>query len=324
MAHLFSPLTIARMRLPNRIVLAPLPSGFTAPDGFIDDTLITYYVQRAQGGVGLIITEAALVVPPPEADLLAHLGLYADVFIPQLHRLSRAIHHNNARLMLLLEAPAAATQVDASGLRLLGDRFIQAAWRALLAGCDGVILSAADGGALHMLVSPRFNRRIDVYGGTLDGRLRLPIEIIDGIRSWFGKRLVLGFRLVADEFQPDGITLQDARVIAKRVVGAGAGLLDVTAATGNAVVARFPGWQIPLVSAIKRVNQDVPVIGAGLLGDSQLADSVVRDGSVDLVMLGQALRNDPAWPNAARAALNNSDNRAVDAPPVGLGEEDTP
>jgi 2,4-dienoyl-CoA reductase-like NADH-dependent reductase (Old Yellow Enzyme family) len=91
-------------------------------------------------------------------------------------------------------------------------------------------------------------------------------------------------------------------VAAKRLTAAGVRLLDITAPMAVAQVAHFPGWAIPLANSIRRVI-DVPVIGSGLLGDPQLADSIIRDGSVDLVMLDQALRNDPDWPQAARQAL---------------------
>jgi 2,4-dienoyl-CoA reductase-like NADH-dependent reductase (Old Yellow Enzyme family) len=125
---------------------------------------------------------------------------------------------------------------------------------------------------------------------------------VEGARRWLGYRLIIGFRLLADEFTPGGMSLQDARVAAKRLTAAGVRLLDITAPLAVAQVAHFPGWAVPLANSIKRVT-DVPVIGSGLLGDPQLADSVVRDGSVDLVMLAQALRDDPDWPRAARQSL---------------------
>ncbi len=304
MVHLFSPLRIARAALPNRIAMGPLPSGHASSDGFIDDALISYYAQRAIGGVGLIITEAARVSRPEPEQTRAHIGLYDDAFVPQLRRLVRAVHSAGACLVITLDEPATAASGSINTLQVLAEDFIQAAWRALAAGCDGVMLSSADGGVLHALVSPLLNQRFDAYGGNIDGRLRLPQEIIEGINAWLGRRLFVGFRLIAEEFTAGGMSLHDARVVAKRVVAAGVKLLDVTVDVQTATpIARFPGWCVPLANSIKRIIPDVPVICSGSLGDPQLADSVVRDGSVDIVMLGRSLRSNPDWPRIARAAL---------------------
>jgi 2,4-dienoyl-CoA reductase-like NADH-dependent reductase (Old Yellow Enzyme family) len=304
MAHLFSPITIARTKLPNRIVLSPLPGGYAALDGFVDDALIEYYARFARGGVGLILTEPVRVVPPVPEETRAHIGLYADVFVPQLRRMVQVVHEHPTRIFALLDAPATYARSEPPALRTLAEHFILAAWRAMAAGFDGIMLSAADGGALHALVSPLHNRRYDAYGKTLDGRLLLPLVIIESIRRWLRLRLAIGFRLVADELTAGGMTLQDARMVASRVVGAGVHLLDVVADLENqSHVARFPGWCVPLANGIKRVLPDVPVIGSGLLGEPYLADSVVRDGSIDLVMIGHTLLHNPEWPRLARSFL---------------------
>lgn len=284
--------------------MGPAASGHAAVDGFITDALIAHYVQRAYGGVGLIITEAVRVDPPAPDSTRAHVGLYADAFVPQLQRLARAVHQGGAGLMVTLDASAEMAHASAATLETLAEQFTLAAWRALAAGCDGIFLSAADGGVLHILVSPLLNQRHDTYGGNVEGRLRLLQMIIEGMRDWLGRRLLIGVRLLADEFVPGGTSLHDARVIAKRVVAAGARLLDVTVDwRQEAPIAQFPGWCVPLANSVKRVIPDVPVICSGSMGDPHLADSVVRDGSVDLVMLGRTLRRDPDWPHAARAIL---------------------
>jgi 2,4-dienoyl-CoA reductase-like NADH-dependent reductase (Old Yellow Enzyme family) len=304
MANLFSPLTIAGIRLQNRIVMAPTTSGYTRHDGFISDELYHYYLERVHGGVALIITEPARIVPPSSRQSENHLGLYHDVFIPRLHHLTRAVHGGNVRIMPLLDAPAEMAHVSLAELVELREQFIQAAWRARAAGCDGVMLSSANGGILHTLLSPSLNPRNDDYGGMPSVRLRLCLEIIEGIREWIGHRLLIGFRLIADEFSPAGISLQDARFIAGRLAATGVNLLDVTADEHTSTpLARFPGWHIPLANGIKRVIPETPVIGSGLLDDPQLADSVIEDNSVDLVMLDQTLQTNPYWPKIARIIL---------------------
>jgi NADPH2 dehydrogenase len=301
MANLFSPLTIGGMQVPNRIVMAPAPSGLAAPDGFVQPELTSYYTRRARGGVGLVLSES-LHVTPPDGDDAPHLGAYDDAFVPGLHRLATSLQGHGTRILFTLDAPPPQAQPSARELKSLAEAFMVGAWRAQAAGADGVLLNAADGGLLYSLLSPLHNRRADSYGPDLAGRLRLLLEIVEGVRRWIGPRMLVGCRLLADEFTPGGMSLQDARVAAKRLTAAGVRLLDITAPMAVAQVAHFPGWAIPLANSIRRVI-DVPVIGSGLLGDPQLADSIIRDGSVDLVMLDQALRNDPDWPQAARQAL---------------------
>jgi 2,4-dienoyl-CoA reductase-like NADH-dependent reductase (Old Yellow Enzyme family) len=303
MADLFSPLRISGIELPNRIVMAPAPSGYATADGFFSDELIAYYTRRARGGVGLIITERLRVLPPDPAQPVAHLGLYTDAFVPTLGRLARALHRHGTRLIVTLDEPTPPEPPDLAALTDLTEQFIGAAWRALCAGCDGVMLTSADGGIIHHLISPSLNQRNDPYGLTMAGRLRLPLEIIEGIRRWMGRRLIIGFRLLAEEFTPGGMGMHDARVVARRVTAAGAQILDVTVAEAPGV-ARFPGWAIPLANGIKRIASDAVVIGSGLLGDAPLADSIVRDGSVDMVMLQHTLRNNPDWPQQAYDELH--------------------
>lgn len=305
MPHLFSPIVIAHTQLKNRIVVSPFLSGHAAMDGFIPDDLVEHYACYASGGVGLIITESSRVLPPVRGQTRKHIGSYSDIFIPHLQHIPQRVHKYTTRVVLLIDAPAALSRVNAAQFDRVAEPFVLAAWRALAAGFDGVMLSAADGGTLHHLISPLMNHRSDEYRHTLEGRLYLPLMIIEHIRQWLGPRFLIGFRLVADEFSVGGMTIQDARVVASRVVGSGVNFLDVTADLRGEVVqiARFPGWSVPLVNGIKRFLPDTPVIGSGLLDEPYLADSVVREGSLDMVMVGDSLKHNPEWPNLARSFL---------------------
>lgn len=302
MPDLFSPLSVGGRTLANRIVRAPAPSGHAEASGFAGDALVAYYARRARGGVGLLLSEPLLAVRP-DGPAAPHLGAYDDAFVPGLGQLVRAVSAHGASLLLSLEAPAALAH--AADLAPAREALLLAAWRAHAAGADGVVLSAADDGLLHRLLSPRHNRRDDAFGGDLDGRLRLAREVIEGVRRWVGKRMLLGFRMLADELVPGGIELQEARGAAKRLSAAGVQLLDVAAPVAAPQVARFPGWALPLANSVKRIT-DVPVIGSGLLGDPLLADGAIRDGSVDLVMLRRALHDDADWPQRARERLAGS------------------
>ncbi len=309
MSHLFSPMTIVRKRLPNRIVMGTVASGYALPDGFIGDDLLNYYVRRAHGGVGLIITEPLRVVPPDTSQVHAHVGLYHDAFVPRLRSLVQAVHEQGTRLIVALDEPTERANGSMQELHTVSEQFIRAAWRVLAAGCDGIMLSSADGGVLHQLISQRYNQPFDGYGALLNDRLWLPLHIVGDIRAWLGTRLIIGFRFVAEDFMPGGIALHDARLIARRLVMAGVMLLDVTTDTFNssAPVARFPGWRVPLAESIKRVMPDSPIICSGLLGEPYLADSVIREGFADLVMLRHALHITPDWPRIAQEILSSQE-----------------
>jgi NADPH2 dehydrogenase len=306
MLNLLAPLTLGRVRLPNRIVLSALPSGFAAPDGFAGSALSEYYVERARGGAGMLVFEQTYALPPAD-HTTPHLGLYADAQVADFHHCIAAIHDAGAAALVMLDQSLGLAALDMPALTEIGEAFIAAAWRAHAAGADGVMLSTADGGPFEQLVSPLQNQRNDRYGADFAGRLRLLLYVVESIHSWIGDQLVVGVRLNVEEFANGGLTLQDARVIAKRLLGAGVRLLEVSArANAETPIARFPGWLAPLAAAIKAVVE-VPVLVGSLSDDPTLADGIIRDGSADLAALNEALCSDPLWPQHARAALMLAD-----------------
>lgn len=308
--YLFRPLTIASATLRNRIVMAPQITSYASRDGFLSEKLYDYYVRSAHGGVGLIMTEPVQVVPPDPDIMRNHVGLYADAFVPRLRHLSESVQGGGARLIVVLDAPATAAQSDKRELTALGESFLQAAWRARQAGCDGVLLTATDGGVFQTLLSPVQSSPYDPTDSLLLERLLLPTEVIKGIRTWLGAQFLIGFRMVAETFSSGGLRLHHTQVIARHLSTAGINFFDIASDEHPEIpVARFPGWYIPLVQRIKRVVPDVPVIGSGLMGDLYLAESVVRDGSVDLVMLERARRVNPYWPQLAHIILVASRNK---------------
>src|SRR5262245_56361821 len=301
MLNLFSPLTLGRIRLPNRIVLSALPSGFATPGGFIGNALSGYYLERARGGVGMLIFEHTYVLPPEST--LPHLDLHADAHIADFYHCIAAIHHAGAAALIMLDQPLSLVGRDTSAVSEIGEAFIAAAWRAHAAGADGVMLSAADGGPFEQLVSPLQNQRDDYYGADSAGRLRLLLGVVEAIQHWIGEQFVVGVRLNVEEFVAGGLTLQDGRVIAKRLIGAGVRLLEISAQVGvTTPIARFPGWLAPLAAGMKAVVE-VPVLVGSLSDDPALADGVIRDASADLAALNDALRIDPFWPRRAQTAL---------------------
>lgn len=306
MQRLSSPLTLGNVRLPNRIALTALPSGWVVPGGFVSDALTTYYLERARGGAGLLVIEPTCVLSPAE-PALPHLGLYADTQVTDMYHCVEAVRREGAAVLVMLDQPLPLDGLRRAEVREIGEAFIGAAWRARAAGAAGVMLSTADGGPFEQLVSPLRNQRADHYGGSFHGRMRLLLDVVEGIQRWLGDRFIVGVRLNVEEFTPGGLTLQDARVIAKRLSSTGVILLEVGVVAGGDVrIAQFPGWRVPLAAALKAVI-DIPVMVGGRLDDAELADSIVRDGSADLVAVGERLRVEPDWPRRALATLADRD-----------------
>lgn len=301
MPHLFSSIRIGHLRVTNRLALNATPSGCAVPGGMVTRELSAYYLERAQG-VGLVVLEPTFVVPPRDS-LTAHIGLYADAQLFALAHCINQIHRAGAAVLVMLDQPLWLAQASAAELEAISAAFVAAAQRARTAGADGVMFSAADGGPVEQLVSPLQNQRADQYGGSVAGRLRFLTDIVELICRRIGPGFVLGARLNAQEFAPGGLDMQEARLIAKLLISAGLNLLEIGATKPrDALVAQFPGWQLPFAEGVKAVV-DVPVMVGGLLDDPQLAESAIRDQSADMIAIGERLKYDPSWPERARAAL---------------------
>jgi len=303
MHNLFSPIRLGHIRLSNRLVLQALPSGCALPEGFVNADFAASYLRYARSGVGLVVIEPTYVLPPRDR-LAPHVGLYADAQVSDFHQCIEALHAAGAAVLIMLDQPLWTAQLNTAEIAQLGEAFVVAAWRARAVGADGIMLSTAGGGVFEQFISPLRNHRVDRYGSDPLGRLQLLIDVVDGIEGWIGHQFVVGIRLNVEEFTSGGLTLQDSRTIATRLVSSGVTMIEVSAEmVGEAPVARFPGWRVPLAEGIKSVV-DVPVMVGGQLDDPALADSVIRDGSADLIAIGERLRLDPDWPLRAWAALH--------------------
>jgi 2,4-dienoyl-CoA reductase-like NADH-dependent reductase (Old Yellow Enzyme family) len=308
--HLFRPLMLGRFQIPNRIAMTALTSGYASADGFVSAAFSSYYEERARGGAGLVVIEAACALAPAAGE--PHVGLYADAYVPDLRQCVRASERHGAAVLVTIDQLLPTADASEADLIAIADAWFAAAWRAHAAGASGIMLSCADSGPFEQLLSPLTNKRTDAYGGSPNNRMRLLLEVVERVAHRMGERMVIGVRLNVGEYTPTGLTLQDARVIAKRLAGAGVGLLEIASEVrGDSQVARFPGWRVPLAQSIKAVV-DVPVMVGGLLADAELADSVIRDGSVDLVALGESLRASPLWPQYARLALSERYRNGID------------
>lgn len=329
-AQLFTPYTIKQVTLNNRIVMSPM-CQYSSPnrDGKIDDWHRVHYASRAVGGVGLIILEATAVVPEGRISY-KDLGIWSDEHVAGLKELVDLVHRSGAKIGIQLAhagrkaeleetiiAPSAIPfpekktpkAADAEEIRRIVEGFRDGARRAKEAGFDVIEIHGAHGYLLNEFLSPLTNQREDEYGGTADGRYRLLGEVIEAVNSvWTGPLFV---RISANEYDPEGNSLEQYIDYARRMKAQGVDLIDCS--SGGLIPAQiqaFPGYQVNLAEQIRR-QADIPTGAVGLISDPTHAEEILGNGRADLVLLGRELLRNPYWPYDAAAALRTTLERPV-------------
>ncbi len=328
--HLFSPVSIGAMGVRNRIVMPPMRTGFGTADGTVTDRHLRYYEARAKGGVGLVIVEVTTVHPRRKYTPNS-LGLFEDGQIPGWRELSRVVHAQGARIATELLDPGPFGPSSLSGMVPLGPSpvatrnirelpremdqaeikavvrdFVGAACRAKEAGLDAVEIHACHAFALvGSFLSPLLNKRSDMYGGSLEGRARLLLEIVQGIKAEAGRDFPVIVRLSGDERVPGGHGIQETQLLAVMLAESGADALEISGGTIPeafwAVVAPS-GTPLALNAQLSEAVREVvriPVICVGRINDPRLAEFLIRTGKADMVSMGRALIADPDLPNKA-------------------------
>ena len=329
LANLFAPGNIGTIQTRNRIIMAPMGTLFPHEDGTVSDRTCRYYEERARGGAGLIIVEIAAVSREGKGHARV-MGIHGDEFIPGLRRLVETVHRHGVPIVQQIYHAGRQTTAAAAGgqpvapsaipcplvkampreltvaeIEGLIDAFAAGARRAKEAGFDGVELHGAHGYLLCQFLSPYSNQRTDAYGGSLEGRMRFPLDVVARVKETVGHDFPLLYRLSAEEDVPGGLTLDETRIFAKRLQDAGVHVLDVSAGNYGAVHTMIQpgssprGCLAPLAAEIKKVV-DIPVTVAGRMNDPVLADAVIREGKADFISLGRPLLADPEYPNKAK------------------------
>jgi NADPH2 dehydrogenase len=198
-------------------------------------------------------------------------------------------------------APRAMTEEDIERVR---NAFAAAARRAVRCGFDAIELHMAHGYLLHSFVSPLSNRRNDDYGGTLEGRMRFPLEVARAVRAEVPKATPVGARITGTDWVDGGLTVADAVVFARALKSAGLDYVDVSsgAITAEAQRAPTPGFNVPFAEQVRR-EVGMPTRTVGLIATAKQAEAIVADGKADMVALARAFLDDPHWGWHAAAAL---------------------
>jgi 2,4-dienoyl-CoA reductase-like NADH-dependent reductase (Old Yellow Enzyme family)/thioredoxin reductase len=250
---LSEPIRVGAMQLKHRMVMGPMWTRMATVNGEVSQQMINYYAARAKGGAALIIIEATMVDSRygwPEPTLCIDDTRY----MPGLSRLVEAIHRSGAAVLIELVNIGAhsANPISPSGISVMlhgatgvvqpramsleeveeiREKFIAAALRAKDIEFDGVLIHGATAYLLHQFRSPFFNKRTDKYGGSLENRMRLPLEIVRGIRQKCGPEFVLGYDFVVDDFMAEGVTLEQSLSFGRALEEAGVDYLDLMVGT---------------------------------------------------------------------------------------------
>jgi NADPH2 dehydrogenase len=313
LVSLLDPLEVKGLTLKNRIVIPPMQTSLATTKGAVTDKLIEYYVRRS-GALGLVIVEHSYVSLNGKLTD-RQLGIYDEILVSGLEKLSRSIHATGTPVVIQINHAGRNASKEVTGIQpvapspsenarhlkvkeieSLVEAYSLAAGRAIQADFDGVEVHGAHGFLLNQFYSPLTNRRNDRYGGSLENRMRFPLDVVKRVKKKLGKRLLL-YRLGSVDLDPAGTQIEDSKKFAAKLEAAGVDIIDVSGGlcgSSPAQLQNIQGYFIPQAREIKKVV-DVPVIGAGGITEPEHANNVIRDKKVDLVAIGRALLNDPDW-----------------------------
>ncbi len=330
--HLFEPINIEGFLLKNRITMSAMPTGFSCTNGFVSKKMVSYYAKRAKGGVSLIVVEGAAVGDKGKI-YLSQLMASSETYLSGLNELAEGITKSGAFAVLQLQHggrlamgsnPMSASDVsftcpctrrDIVPTSMTGDdinatitSFTNAAVLAKKAGFHMIEINGGYGHLLSQFLSPWTNKRSDNYGGSLEGRMKLPLDIIESIKGKLGDSLPIGYQLMADELLPDGFSINDAKIFAKKLEDCGIAYITVTSGTpesffnGDGLFAmRSPeGGTSQLSRDIKR-EVTIPVFATGKITNVQMVEDILASESADALALDRALFCDPDLPMKARS-----------------------
>src|SRR5882724_1773291 len=348
MSALFSPIQLRNLALPNRIMIAPM-CQYTAENGEANDWHFVHIGGLALSGAAMFCIEATGVeaigrITPgclglwndaTEAALkpimamvrkhskiavamqLAHAGRKASSHVPwdggQLIPLAEggwqpvapsAVPHK--------ETEAAPLALDDAGLTRVREAFVAATKRADRLGIDALELHSAHGYLLHQFLSPIANRRTDRYGGSLQNRMRFPLEVFEAVRAGFPNHKPVGVKISATDLVEGGWDLAQSIEYAKELKARGVDWIDVSSGGVSPLqkIPLAPGYQVPFAEKIREAT-GATTMAVGLITEAKQAEEIVASGKADMVALARAMLYDPRWGWHAAAELGAH----VEAPP---------
>jgi 2,4-dienoyl-CoA reductase-like NADH-dependent reductase (Old Yellow Enzyme family) len=343
---LFSPITLGGLTLPNRIVVSPM-CQYSSEDGFANDWHLVHLGSRAVGGAALVFTEATAVSPEGRISP-QDLGLWKDEQIDMLRRIVEFLHSQGAHAGIQLAhagrkastrrpwegdgltrpqeggwnevyAPSAIPfsanypqpiEMTKDDIRRVTACFAEAAKRAEQAGFDVVEIHSAHGYLLHEFLSPLSNHRTDEYGGPLENRIRMLVEVVGAVRAVWRKALFV--RISATDWKEGGWDVEQSIELTRVLARHGVDLMDISSGgmAPNVRIPVGPGYQTPFAERIRK-ETGVPTGTVGMITDPAQADHVVRTGQADLVLLAREFLREPYWAIFAARELGKKESWPV-------------
>lgn len=340
MSQLFSPFAIGPLSLPNRIAIAPM-CQYSADHGKATSWHQIHLGHLALSGAALLIVEATAVSPagrisPQDLGLwdreteqalgevikqvkqhspialgiqLAHAGRKASTQVPWQGGANIAPDHGGWQTLAPSAVPYAATDyppraMSDDDINALKADFVAAARRAERIGFELIELHAAHGYLLHQFLSPLANRREDNYGGSLENRMRLTLEVFQAVRAAVSARIPIGVRISGTDWVGGGWDVEQSVALAKELNALGCDYIHVSGGglSTEQEIPIGPGYQVPLARRIK-AETGMTTITVGLITDPEQAETIVATGEADMIALARAVLYDPRWPWHAAAKL---------------------
>lgn len=348
MSVLFSPIELRGLTLRNRIVVSPM-CQYSADDGVANDWHFTHINNLSLSGASMFCIEATHVEAIGRITP-GCLGLYSDACEAALHPILASVrkHSSTAIAMQLAhagrkassarpwdggqlipvseggwqpvapsavphkEGEAAPLALDAAGLTRIREAFVDSAKRAARLGIDAIEVHGAHGYLLHQFLSPIANKRTDEYGGSLENRMRFPLEVFDAVRAAFPHDKPVGMRVSSTDWVEGGWDLAQTIALAKALKARGVDWIDASSGGVSPLqkIPLGPGYQVQFAEAIKR-ETGLPTIAVGLITEAGQAEQIVASGKADMVALARGMLYDPRWAWHAAAELGGE----VEAPP---------
>jgi 2,4-dienoyl-CoA reductase-like NADH-dependent reductase (Old Yellow Enzyme family) len=348
MSVLFSPIKLRGLSLPNRIMVAPM-CQYSAVDGEANDWHFTHINNLALSGAAMFCIEATHVEAIGRITP-GCLGLFNDATEAALKPILASVRkHSKAAVAVQLahagrkgsshtpwdggqqipiakggwqtvgpsavphkDGEAPPLELDAQGLARIRDAFVEAAKRAERLGIDAIEVHCAHGYLLHQFLSPISNKRTDQYGGSLENRMRFPLEVFDAVRAAFPATKPVGLRVSSTDWVEGGWDLPQTIELSKELKKRGVDWIDASSGgvSGLQKIPLAPGYQVPFAQAIKQAT-GLTTMAVGLITEPKQAEEIVASGKADMVALARGMLYDPRWGWHAAAELGG----VVDAPP---------
>jgi 2,4-dienoyl-CoA reductase-like NADH-dependent reductase (Old Yellow Enzyme family) len=341
MSALFTPYRVGSLELRNRIVIAPM-CQYSAEEGRATDWHVIHLGNLALSGAALLTVEATAVLPEgrispddlglwsdeteealgrvlsivrcysamPIAIQLAHAGRKGSTRVPWEG--GKQIRPGEDRGWLTVapsalpfaegEQPPAA--LDREGMARIRNAFAQAARRSARLGLDAIQIHCAHGYLLHQFLSPLSNRRDDAYGGSLENRVRFPLEVFDAVRAAFPAERPVSVRVSGTDWAEGGWDIERTIAFARALEARGCSAINVSSGglTPAQRIPVGPSYQVPLARAVKAATR-LPTIAVGLITGYEQAEAIIGTGDADLVAVARTILYDPRWPWHAAAQL---------------------